>query len=165
MKVALQYFIVVACPWKKTSFGDDYPPPPPPATPSKTQFVFYCLAVSECYIKSIQPNFIDAMDCINLGPCNSYFEFAQTEQDISDPCVMNVRQAQRNNYNSEAATQETLHQINSWQFKLCNVFCIVLHQINPHQLFLMYVMLSAPMVCLTFRFFICIYIYIYTHLF
>ena len=46
------------------------------------------------------------MDCINLDPCNLYFEFAQTEQDISDPCGMNVRQAQRNHYNSEAATAE-----------------------------------------------------------
>ena len=36
------------------------------------------------------------MDCINLGPCNLYFELAQTEQDISDPYVMNMRQAQRN---------------------------------------------------------------------
>ena len=49
------------------------------------------------------------MDCINLGPCNLYiFEFAQTEQDISDPCVMNVRQAQRNHYNSEAVTPENV---------------------------------------------------------
>ena len=36
------------------------------------------------------------------------FEFAQTEQDISDPCGMNVRQAQQNNYNSEAATPENV---------------------------------------------------------
>ena len=43
------------------------------------------------------------MDCINLG---LYIELAQTEPDIPDPCVMNVRQAQRNHYNSEAATPE-----------------------------------------------------------
>ena len=36
------------------------------------------------------------------------FEFAQTEQDISDPCGMNLRQAQRNHYNSEAATPENV---------------------------------------------------------
>ena len=36
------------------------------------------------------------------------FEFAQTEQDISDPCVMDVRQAQRNHYNSKAATPENV---------------------------------------------------------
>ena len=35
-------------------------------------------------------------------------EFTQTEQDISDACVMNVRQAQRNHYNSEAATPENV---------------------------------------------------------
>ena len=51
------------------------------------------------------------------APVLYIFEFAQTEQDISDPCVMNVRQAQRNHYNSEAATPETLHQRNSWQFE------------------------------------------------
>ena len=56
------------------------------------------------------------MDCINWGPCNLYFEFAQTEQDISDPCVMNVRQAHRNHCNSEAATPENV-------FDVCNVFC------------------------------------------
>ena len=49
------------------------------------------------------------------APAIHIFEFAQTEQDISDPCVViHVRQAQRNHYNSEAATPETLHQINSW---------------------------------------------------
>ena len=57
-------------------------------------------------IKSIQSDFNDATDCIILGPCNLFFELAQTEQDISDPCVMNVRQAQRNHCNSEAATPE-----------------------------------------------------------
>ena len=36
------------------------------------------------------------------------FEFAQTEQDISDPCIMNVRQTQRNHYNSEAVTPEKI---------------------------------------------------------
>ena len=36
------------------------------------------------------------------------FELAQTEQDISDSCVMNVRQAQRNHYSSEAATPENI---------------------------------------------------------
>ena len=41
-------------------------------------------------------------------PAVSMFEFAQTEQDISDPCVMNVRQAQWNHYNSEAATPENV---------------------------------------------------------
>ena len=40
------------------------------------------------------------------APVIYIFEFAQTEQDISDPCVMNVRQAQQNHYNSEAATPE-----------------------------------------------------------
>ena len=40
------------------------------------------------------------------APVIYIFESAQTEQDISDPCVMNVRQAQRNHYNSEAATPE-----------------------------------------------------------
>ena len=48
------------------------------------------------------------MDCINLGPVIYIFEFAQTEQDISDSCVMHVRQAQRNYYNSEAATPENV---------------------------------------------------------
>ena len=37
------------------------------------------------------------------APVIYIFEFAQREQDISDPCVMNVRQAQQNNYTSEAA--------------------------------------------------------------
>ena len=36
------------------------------------------------------------------------FQSARTEQDISDPCVMNVRQAQWNHYNSEAATPENV---------------------------------------------------------
>ena len=36
------------------------------------------------------------------------FEFAKTEQDISNPCVMNVRQDQWNHYNSEAATPENV---------------------------------------------------------
>ena len=48
------------------------------------------------------------MDYIGLGPCNLYFEFTQTEQDISDPCVLNARQAQQNHYNSEAATPENV---------------------------------------------------------
>ena len=48
------------------------------------------------------------MDYINLGPCNLFFEVAQTEQDISNPCVMNVRQAKQNDYNSEAATPENI---------------------------------------------------------
>ena len=48
------------------------------------------------------------MDCINLGPVIYIFEFAQTEQDISDPCVMHVRQTQRNHDNSEAATPENV---------------------------------------------------------
>ena len=42
------------------------------------------------------------------APVIYIFEFAQAEQDISDPCVMNVRQAQRNHYNSEAATPEVI---------------------------------------------------------
>ena len=42
------------------------------------------------------------------APVIYIFEFAQTEQDISDPCIMNVRQAQRNHYNSEAATPENI---------------------------------------------------------
>ena len=42
------------------------------------------------------------------APVIYVYEFAQTEQDISDPCVMNVRQAQRNHYNSEAATPENI---------------------------------------------------------
>ena len=36
------------------------------------------------------------------------FALAQTERDISDPCVMTVHQAQRNHYNSEAATPENV---------------------------------------------------------
>ena len=40
------------------------------------------------------------------APVICIFEIAQTEQDVSDPCVMNVRQAQRNQYNSEAAIPE-----------------------------------------------------------
>ena len=58
--------------------------------------------------KQIQSDFNDAMDCINWGPVIYIFEFAQTEQDISDPCVMNVRQAQRNHCSSEAATPENV---------------------------------------------------------
>ena len=42
------------------------------------------------------------------APVISIFELAQTEQDISDPCLMNVRQAQQNHYNSEAATTENV---------------------------------------------------------
>ena len=34
------------------------------------------------------------------APVIYIFEFAQTEQDIFDPCVMNVREAQQNHYNS-----------------------------------------------------------------
>ena len=51
------------------------------------------------------------------APVIDIFELAQAEQDIYDPWVINVRQAQRHHYNSKAATPETLHQINSWQFK------------------------------------------------
>ena len=42
------------------------------------------------------------------APVIQIIEIAQTEQDISDPCVMNVRQAQRKHYNSEAATPENV---------------------------------------------------------
>ena len=42
------------------------------------------------------------------APVIYIFEFAQNEQDISDPCVMNVHQTQRNHYNSEAATPENV---------------------------------------------------------
>ena len=42
------------------------------------------------------------------APAIYIFELAKTEQDISDPCVMNARQAQRNHYNSEAATPENV---------------------------------------------------------
>ena len=42
------------------------------------------------------------------APVIYILEFAQTEQDISDPYVMNVRQARRNHYNSEAATPENV---------------------------------------------------------
>ena len=42
------------------------------------------------------------------APVIYIFELAQTEQNISDPCIMNVRQAQRNHYNPEAATQESV---------------------------------------------------------
>ena len=42
------------------------------------------------------------------APVIYIFELAQTEQDISDPCVMNVRQPQRSHYNSEAASPENV---------------------------------------------------------
>ena len=42
------------------------------------------------------------------APVIYIFEFAQTEQDISDPCVMNVHQTQRNNCTPEAATPENV---------------------------------------------------------
>ena len=42
------------------------------------------------------------------APVIYVFEFAQTKQDISDPCVMNVHWTQRNHYNSEAATPENI---------------------------------------------------------
>ena len=42
------------------------------------------------------------------APVIYIFELAQTEQDISDPCVMNVRQPQRNHCNSEAASRENV---------------------------------------------------------
>ena len=69
------------------------------------------------YIKQIQSNFSDAMDYINWAPVIYIFELAQTEQDISDPCVMNVRQAQHNHYNSEAAAPEDVTSNKFWQFK------------------------------------------------
>ena len=72
------------------------------------------------------------MDRINLGPCN-FFELAQTEQDISDPCVMSVRQARSRNTRKHHIKQIPghLHDV---------MHCIVLHQINSPQLVLMYVM-------------------------
>ena len=83
------------------------------------------------------------------APCNSYSWVAQTEQDISDPCVMNVRQAQRNRYNSEAAKPDkSLHKIKYWQFKWSNVLHRVTSSKFPPKC-LMYVMFSAPMVCKT----------------
>ena len=110
-------------------------------------------------------DFCDVIYCIVLHQINSIWlflmqwiasfwasvihilEFAQTEQDISDTCVMSVRQAQRNDYNSEAATPENvISNKNSWQFKWCNV----LHRVTSnkfHQFFWMYIMFSAPMVC------------------
>ena len=42
------------------------------------------------------------------APVIYIFEVSQTEQDISDACVMNVHQAQRSHYNSEAATPENV---------------------------------------------------------
>ena len=42
------------------------------------------------------------------APVIHNFELAQTEQDISDPCIMNVHQAQWNHCNSEAATPENV---------------------------------------------------------
>ena len=56
------------------------------------------------------------MDCIKLGHCNYISEFEQTEQDISEPCVMNVRQTQQNHYNSEAATPENVASNKFWRF-------------------------------------------------
>ena len=62
-------------------------------------------------------------------------EFAQTERDISDACVMNVRQAQRNHYNSEAAAPEKSY-IKSTHGNLDDVmYYIELHQINSHHFF------------------------------
>ena len=83
------------------------------------------------------------------APVIYIFEFGQTEQDISDPCVINVRQAQLNHCNTEAATPETWHQRNSWQFKWCNV----LHRVTSNKfppICLMCVMFSAPMVDVIF---------------
>ena len=42
------------------------------------------------------------------APVIYIFELAQTEQDLSDPCIMNVCQAQQSHYNSEAATPENV---------------------------------------------------------
>ena len=42
------------------------------------------------------------------APVIYIFEFAQTEQDISDPCVMNVRQAHWNHCISKAATPKNV---------------------------------------------------------
>ena len=42
------------------------------------------------------------------APVTYIFKFAQTEQDISNHCVMNVHQAQQNHCNSEAATPENV---------------------------------------------------------
>ena len=94
--------------------------------------VIHCIALHQ--INSIR-FFIDAMDCINkLAPVIYIFEFAQTEEDISDRCVMNVRQAQRNHYNSEASTPENVTSKNSWQLNDV-MYCIALHQINSHHFF------------------------------
>ena len=39
----------------------------------KIVLIFVMLSIASCYIKSIQSDFNDAMECINWGPCNLYF--------------------------------------------------------------------------------------------
>ena len=88
----------------------------------------------------MQSDFNDAIDCIDLGPCNLYFWVCTTEQDISDPCVNGTITTPKLQH------QKTLHQINFWQFKWCSgLHCVASNKFPP--MFFMYVMFSAQMVC------------------
>ena len=62
------------------------------------------------------------------APVICIFEFAHTEQDIANPCIMNVRQAQWNHDNSEAATPED---VTSKKFLAIEMmWCIASHYIT-----------------------------------
>ena len=85
------------------------------------------------------------MDCINLGPCNLFLSLHKQSKTSPIPASWMCVKCSGTITTPKLQRQRTLHQINSWQFKWCNV----LHRVASNKfppIVLMYAMFSVPMV-------------------